>query len=606
MIGTFQIPPFLLPMYQAAGIQYDVPWQVLAAINWIETDYGRNLSVSSAGAIGWMQFMPSTWAHYGLDVTGNGIKNPYNPIDAIFAAARYLHAAGASNSLPKAIYAYNHANWYVQSVLLRARLISAYPAPLIDALTGLMQARFPVAGQVLGYRQLFPARGDGRQRPQDRAVIFAPSGAPAVAVADGAIVKIGHDTALGRYAILEDAYGNTYTYARLGSIAAAYAVPKLATLPAARLADELMAPRTTAPRAPATNGAQTAPRPANATRRSARATPPTNEDAPPTATTYRPRANPPASEAAVKERLFAHPHRPVSYAAGGMQQLSVANPGDYFANTLTLPAGQYTLAPLRLGARVLAGTILGRLQPSRPHTRSSLTFMIAPAGKHSAPIDPEPILRSWALSSETGMYGTDATDAPVDLGARDPTVGQVLLMSKPRLERQILEDRAARIYACGRRDIRAGLVDRRVLAVIEYLTVLDLRPTVSGLVCGQAETDRDGTSLEISQVDDIPVLGHQGPESPTALAIRALLALQGPMRPAQIISLHSTLGQPNTLALPDHAEHIEVDYKPATDTGLTAHEWKALAAQLSTLPEPTLIASPPPPAPAGPTRKTSP
>ncbi|HZU59343.1 MAG TPA: hypothetical protein VE983_00155, partial [Solirubrobacteraceae bacterium] len=53
-IDAFQIPPFLLPIYQAAGIQYDVPWQVLAAINEIETDYGRNLSVSTAGAVGWM------------------------------------------------------------------------------------------------------------------------------------------------------------------------------------------------------------------------------------------------------------------------------------------------------------------------------------------------------------------------------------------------------------------------------------------------------------------------------------------------------------------------------------------------------------------------
>jgi len=60
-IDSFQIPPFLIPIYQAAGIEYDVPWQVLAAINEIETDYGRNLSVSSAGAVGWMQFLPSTF-----------------------------------------------------------------------------------------------------------------------------------------------------------------------------------------------------------------------------------------------------------------------------------------------------------------------------------------------------------------------------------------------------------------------------------------------------------------------------------------------------------------------------------------------------------------
>ena len=62
-INKFRIPPFLLPIYQAAGIQYGVRWEVLAAINEIETDYGRNLNVSSAGALGWMQFMPSTWKH---------------------------------------------------------------------------------------------------------------------------------------------------------------------------------------------------------------------------------------------------------------------------------------------------------------------------------------------------------------------------------------------------------------------------------------------------------------------------------------------------------------------------------------------------------------
>ena len=126
-IESFQIPPFLLPIYQAAGIEYDVPWQVLAGINEIETDYGRNLSVSSAGAVGWMQFIPSTWKRYGVDATGSGYADPYNPVDAIFAAARYLHAAGASQNLPNAIYAYNHAWWYVQSVLLRAKLIGGMP-----------------------------------------------------------------------------------------------------------------------------------------------------------------------------------------------------------------------------------------------------------------------------------------------------------------------------------------------------------------------------------------------------------------------------------------------------------------------------------------------
>src|SRR6202008_1269150 len=81
-LDSFPVQPFLLPIYRAAGIQYDVPWQVLAAINEIETDYGRNLSISSAGAVGWMQFLPSPWKRWGVAATGNGVADPYNPVDA--------------------------------------------------------------------------------------------------------------------------------------------------------------------------------------------------------------------------------------------------------------------------------------------------------------------------------------------------------------------------------------------------------------------------------------------------------------------------------------------------------------------------------------------
>jgi murein DD-endopeptidase MepM/ murein hydrolase activator NlpD len=116
-------PAYLIPIYKEAGHRYHVPWRVLAAINAIETDYGRNLSVSSAGALGWMQFMPETWRQWGVDADGDGHLNPYSPQDAIFSAARYLHASGASRDLSGAIFAYNHADWYVTEVLLRARLL---------------------------------------------------------------------------------------------------------------------------------------------------------------------------------------------------------------------------------------------------------------------------------------------------------------------------------------------------------------------------------------------------------------------------------------------------------------------------------------------------
>jgi hypothetical protein len=78
-IDKFRIPPFLLPIYQAAGIQYGVRWEVLAAINEIETDYGRNLNVSSAGALGWMQFMPATWKTYGVDANKRRPQGPVQP-----------------------------------------------------------------------------------------------------------------------------------------------------------------------------------------------------------------------------------------------------------------------------------------------------------------------------------------------------------------------------------------------------------------------------------------------------------------------------------------------------------------------------------------------
>ncbi len=152
----YRVPLFLLPIYQAAGRQYGVPWQILAAINEVETDYGNDLNVSSAGAVGWMQFMPSTWLQYGVDALGAGYADPSNPVDAIFAAARYLHAAGASASIRRAILAYNHSNEYVESVLLRAKLIASYPQAVIANLTGLAEGNVPVVGAQVAQQPAAP------------------------------------------------------------------------------------------------------------------------------------------------------------------------------------------------------------------------------------------------------------------------------------------------------------------------------------------------------------------------------------------------------------------------------------------------------------------
>jgi soluble lytic murein transglycosylase-like protein len=118
----------LAPVYVAAGSRYGIDWRVLAAINQVETGLGSNLSTSSAGAVGWMQFMPGTWREYGVDASGDGVADPYDPEDAIYAAARLLQANGAARDLRRAIFAYNHAWWYVDRVLRIAASLPQTPA----------------------------------------------------------------------------------------------------------------------------------------------------------------------------------------------------------------------------------------------------------------------------------------------------------------------------------------------------------------------------------------------------------------------------------------------------------------------------------------------
>jgi soluble lytic murein transglycosylase-like protein len=117
------VPPVLIPIYQGASAKYGLGPQgpaILAGINAVETAFGTNLGPSSAGAEGWMQFMPETWTTYGVDANGDGVADPNNPEDAIYAAAGYLKAAGMPADTYGAIFAYNHADWYVEEVLANA------------------------------------------------------------------------------------------------------------------------------------------------------------------------------------------------------------------------------------------------------------------------------------------------------------------------------------------------------------------------------------------------------------------------------------------------------------------------------------------------------
>ena len=658
-IDSFRIPPFLIPIYQAAGIEYQMPWQVLAGINEIETDYGRNLSVSSAGAVGWMQFLPSTWKEWGVDANGDGVADPYNPVDAIFTAARYLHAAGASGNLAKAIFAYNHASWYVQSVLLRAKLIGGIPSELVGALTGLVQGHFPVAAPAKYADSSVVKLAKKKVKTNNAAIaidsnpsakgtsIFAKKGSPVIAVNDGKIVKVGTTPQLGNYVELQDATGNIYTYAHLGSISKRYPVPKPVKFSAKQIIKEFSVPAAKAPTSAASAGSQVVPKVATKVSKAA-IKPSTSQPAitgpasAGTQTTGQARsgaassagnaassatgaAQSAASQAQsgtatvtapmVKERLFANPNRPASYAAGGNLQLKnsaheITNFRNYFSDTLHLGKNQYTLKPLKKGAIVIAGTILGRIGGPSQGVSSHLYFMIQPAGKNAPYIDPKPILDGWKLLEATAVYRAAGVDPFFGPGAKNPSVGQVLLMSKQQLTTRVLADPHVQVYACGRRDIEAGLIDRRVLAVIEFLSASGLDPDVSGLECGHSLNGATGTdaagatgaSVDITKINGIPVLGHQQPGSVTDMTIRRLLTLQGSMRPNQIISDISYKAQPNTLALPDHKNRIQITFTPdfGTNNKLTKQlksilqpgQWIQLINRISQIPEPVVPIAP--------------
>ena len=92
-------------------------WYILAAVGKVESNHGQNPGTSYAGAMGPMQFMPSTWETSGVDGNGDGVANVMDPEDAIPAAARYLQAGGAPQDWYRALYSYNHADWYVKKVL---------------------------------------------------------------------------------------------------------------------------------------------------------------------------------------------------------------------------------------------------------------------------------------------------------------------------------------------------------------------------------------------------------------------------------------------------------------------------------------------------------
>ncbi len=613
-LAFYRIPLFLLPIYQAASVQYGVPWPVLAAINEVETNFGTDLSVSTAGAVGWMQFMPETWLQYGVDALGAGYADPYNPVDAIFAAARYLHAAGASTNLRTAILAYNHSEAYVESVLLRARLFASYPPSVIATLTGLTEGSLPVGGAVLSPTATIPtgvlapsptgaasdtsgtattasaaatarsgastpstttaqsahtaalpgstpapspaasaARAEralnAAAPPSQLSELLAREKAPVLAVEDGRIVGIGSSRKLGHYVVLRDTYGDLFTYAGLGSVAARYRLPKptqvkvaTGSLPSGESASD------PTPKQAATAGRQLPVTLHVAAKRKAGASKLQQQSTSASASGQQAEAGGEASPGVGKVRVFAHPGNPDALAAARIRAGKRPDSGGW--------------KKLARGAVVAQGTVLGHLGTGDEAKQASMRFAIRPAGAQSA-IDPRPILANWR-QLDAALHPQGAKDGPVLDGA---TASDAFLLSQPELERAVLADPGIELGHCDRTQVAAGKVSRQALALLVFLSRSGLKPTVGELRCGHVASTPHGPrtvfpsagTLDIAAINGVAIAGHQGSGTVTDITIRTLLTLGHKFAPERIVSLMKYPGAPSTEARADHSTYIQID-----------------------------------------------
>ncbi|HET9197589.1 MAG TPA: lytic murein transglycosylase [Solirubrobacterales bacterium] len=547
VIDSFEIPPFLLPIYQACGTEYGIPWEVLASINKIETGFGTNLNVSSAGAVGWMQFLPSSWEAFGLDANGDGRKDPYNPVDAICAAAHYLKLAGGNDDLYQAIFAYNHADWYVQEVLLYARAYGRIPSDLVGSLTGLTEgAHFPIAADAryaddVAAREALkkgesPDYGNAAEvissSPTPRGInIFSKEGAPVVAVNDGVVRKLGHSDRLGNFVVLEDTYGNRYTYAELGDLVRDRRLVVMPTGQEKRV---------------------------------------------------------PVESQNLRPRLRALPSRTdsVRETASDAVEAAIDASGE---------------GSLKVGAKVIAGTVLARVAAGEEGVDSHINFSIRPAGKGAPRIDPKPILDGWKLLEATAIYRAKGKSPFAELSGAG-----VLLLSKEALQKRVLADKGLEIYECGREDIATGRIDRRILAMLEYLSTSGFRLTITSLQCGHGyltasgnvSEHTTGTAVDIAAINGIPVTGHQGPGTPADELIHEVLRLQGTMHPHQVISLEDLPGEAS-FAMADHYDHVHVGYHPTASAKearfaalLKPAQWQRLINRLGEIENPDVPVRP--------------
>ncbi|HZI92029.1 MAG TPA: hypothetical protein VFD31_10450, partial [Thermoleophilaceae bacterium] len=464
------------------------------------------------------------------------------------------------------------------SVMLRARLIAGVPADLIGSLTGLTEGRFPVAARARYADDLQEKEALKRVKAGENAAnvvatqddrrtvqIYAQKGSPIVATNDGQIKKIGTSKRHGRYIVLQDVYGNRYHYTGLGEISKYYPVPKEDAADPKGMAKALAANDEDAkPDSAASAGRQPDLDDSDSGDRGK--------------SKAKPESEAPQATIPVKQRLFAHPNAEGAREAGGLEQVldaKLRSKGgfetyrNYFSKAFGADAKNVRLRRLKVGSRVIAGTQLGRVGRPVAGKAAHLEFGIRPAGRGAPRIDPKPILDGWKLLEATAIYRASGRNVLYGQdGADGFSIGQILLLPKPLLERRVLSDERIDIYEGGREDIRTGQIDRRVLATMAYLAESGMRPTITSLKSGHGfftssgnvSHHSSGNAMDIAEITGVPIIGHQESGGITEQAVRRLMRLQGTIAPDQIISLLDIGGA--TFAMSDHNDHIHVGFQP--------------------------------------------
>ena len=364
--------------------------------------------------------------------------------------------------------------------------------------------------------------------------------AAVVAVQDGRIVGLGSSRKLGRYVILRDVYGDVFTYAGLGSIAPTIACPSASAAPVARRAPVAAErPRAAASgEAPAQLGElarqRRAASPCSVKRSHAQTTP--SQDSIPAGSAES------VPAATGKVRLFAHPGNPDALAAAARAPASA-------------PATGLRPADCRCGA-----------DRSSPRARCSATCAcprgaktVTCASRSSPPatagtIDPRPVLANWT-QLDAALHPQGAKGRPSLLGA---TASDVFLLSKSQLELEVLSDPGHRARsAVLRHEVASGAIDKRVLAVLAFLSRSGLKPTVQRAASwtrrrpplpatlAARDTNRRRGRRSLRSTASRSPATRARVRSPTR-TIRTLLTLQGEFVPSQIVSL---------MQLPRRAEH---------------------------------------------------